>query len=160
MSIHLVPVIFTQQSHMSQWYLIRNEDSVRYGCRKVTRITVEEHRVWWDASMRNTGRHLFFIREDDPFPARTARTVGILRLDHRGDWMEVWIAVKSEARNRKVATQALALIGERAWRAKWPPLGAIVSGKKNPASWRLFTRAGFASPKNGFIQLIQKSRGL
>lgn len=159
MSITLEPVIFTIQTHLSQWYQIRSEVSVRYGCRSVKKITPSEHRVWWEASMKNKGRQLFFIREgDDKHLSGTLRTVGILRLDHRVSWMEVWLAVKPEERHRKIATRALALISEKAWRAQWPPLGGIVSAEKNMASWRLFTRAGFITPKSGFVQLLQRGR--
>ena len=155
--IIIEPVIFTDQSHLSQWYMIRSESSVRYGCRSVKKITPEQHRRWWQQSMTDIGRLLFFIREykDQTEPGRT---VGILRLDDRDGWMEVWLAIKPSDRNRKIATIALAQICERAWKMKWPQLGAIVSGQKNHASWKLFTRAGFIPAADGFIKLVQKPR--
>ena len=154
--IYLEPAVFTTQSHMSQWYQIRSETSVRYGCRSVKKITPEEHREWWEASMKNPARMLFFIREHYEDQGM-AHTVGILRLDHRGDWTEAWLAVRPSDRRRKIATQAIILTGEKVRNAQWPPLGAIVSGK-NIASWRLFARAGFTAQKGGWIQLIQRGR--
>jgi|GEM_PF-5674946 len=164
--ISVEPVSFTDPAHRNQWYLIRSEDSVRYGCRSVKKITVEQHRTWWEASSRSNERMLFFIKELADLPEHSTfespyyRIVGILRVDHRLTWMEVWLAVKPEDRHRKIATRALALLSEKAAKLKWPPLGAVVSGKKNLASWKLFTHAGFVTTKSGFVQLIQKGRGL
>jgi L-amino acid N-acyltransferase YncA len=133
---------------MSQWYAIRSEGSVREGWRDLRKIKPEQHRLWWEESAKSTSRMLYLIRSN-------GAVVGIVRLDDRHAWMEVWIAVKMEHRQKGIATQVLSILSDHAIKNKWPPLGAVVSAKKNAASWHLFTRAGFVMGKEGFAQLIQ-----
>jgi len=155
MSITIEPVVFSNPAHMSLWYAIRSEKSVREGCRSAKKITVEQHRAWWDESAKSKDRMLYFMRDIDVFPVQT---VGILRLDHRGSWMEVWLAVKPEWRHEGVATNALLSISKTAMKMKWPPLGCVINGQRNTASWLLFTKAGFVPSRKGFVQMIQKGR--
>lgn len=148
MTVSVDPVVFSNPTHMSQWYAIRSEVSVRTGWRDLRKIKPEQHRLWWEETARSTSRQLYFIRTN-------RQVVGIVRLDHRRTWMEAWIAVKPDHRRKGIATRALAIIEAQAVKRKWPPLGAIVNAKKNPASWNLFTRAGFVLRKKGFCQLLQ-----
>ena len=166
MSITIEPVIFANDAHLSQWYTIRSEKSVREACRSVKKITPEQHRIWWDESAKSKDRLLYFIRvrRDPALPTVTppghvppimVQTVGILRVDHRGSWTEVWLAVKPDHRQYGFATETLLVLSQIAAQLKWPPLGAVVHGRKNIASWRLFTRAGFVMQHSGFLQLVQ-----
>lgn len=153
------PVVFSNPVHRSQWYTIRTEVTVHAACRNPVRkakVTVEQHRLWWEESAKSNDRMLYFIRDSNP-PA-PERYVGIVRLDHRGTWTEVWLAVKPEYRLQHLATRALNIVSSLAQTRRWKPLGAVLNGKKNGASWRLFVKAGFVPMKEGFAQLIQKGR--
>lgn len=151
MTITLEPVIFHNPVHRSQWYELRREGTVREGWRDLRKIKPEQHLLWWEESAKSTTRMLYFVRSN------RRQTVGIVRLDHRRTWTEVWVAIHPEQRQKGIATQVLRLLHEHAMKNKWPPLGAVVSAKKNAASWHLFTRAGFMMGKEGFCQLIQSA---
>lgn len=152
--VRLEPAIFTNPTHMSLWHRIRSLPSVHSACRNPTRkslVTIEEHRLWWEATSKSQDRLLCFIMCND-------LPVGILRFDRRRDWTEIWLAIKPEFRRQGIGTQALLLAESRNNARRWPSLGAVVNGHRNPASWRLFMRAGFLARKAGFIQLIQPRR--
>lgn len=151
--ITLDSVVFANPVHRTAWYMIRIEKSVHVACRDATKVTVDDHRIWWEESAISTTRKLYFIHAEH-------QTVGVLRVDHRGTWTEVWLAIKPDARRKGFATQALRLLSEQASMKQWPPLSAVVNGAKNLPSWRLFTRAGFVLKKDGFAQLIQPGRGI
>jgi RimJ/RimL family protein N-acetyltransferase len=152
-TITIEPVVFSNEQHMSQWYAIRAEKTVREGSRSAKKITPEQHRIWWEESGQAQDRMLYFIREECE---RVLQTVGILRLDHRGTWMEVWLAIKQDRRRQGIATKVLTMLISRAVAKQYPPLGAVVSAKRSAASWKLFVRAGFIPKRDGFMQLVRR----
>jgi RimJ/RimL family protein N-acetyltransferase len=152
MNVTIEPVKFQNPTHMSWWYEIRNERTVRLASRSTKKITVEEHRRWWQTSSTLATRQLFFIRRQEG--TFTPQVVGILRLDYRKTWVEVSLALAPPWRKQGIGTQALDLL-QKLRRPGLPPYGAVVSGK-NLASLILFLKAGYVVQRAGFLQLTQK----
>lgn len=148
--ITLDPVIFDREAHMIWWYEIRNEASVRVVSRSRKKIKADDHKVWWQESAKSKTRKLYFIRRHDG--VHQPQVVGFVRLDHRGTWTEVSIAVSLEWRGAGVARAALQDAIEEAADAKWPPLGAVIHAQ-NRASLAVFIGCGFMLKKKGFVQV-------
>ena len=95
-------------------------------------------------------RKLYFIRRYDGI--HQPQVVGIARLDHRGTWTEVSIAVMKEWRGQGIAREALKGLIAEAEQKKFPPLGAVIHAQ-NRASLALFFGCGFILKKKGFVQV-------
>jgi L-amino acid N-acyltransferase YncA len=146
----LDPVIFERESHMVWWYEIRNEDSVRAASRSRKKIKVEEHKLWWQESAKLKTRKLYFLRRHDG--VHQPIVVGFARLDHRGTWTEVSIAVSQDWRGQGIAKTALRSLGIEVAQLRWPVLGAVINAQ-NHASIALFLGSGYLLKKKGFVQV-------
>ena len=146
-------VIFSRDEHMAWWYDVRNDESVRTVSRVKRKIKADEHRKWWQESAKLSTRKLYFLRWRQ-VQSQPPQIVGIARLDHRGTWTEVSIAVSQDWRGHGIATEALKMLAQEAARLRWPTLGAVINAQ-NSASLALFIKAGYTLKKKGFVQVAQ-----
>lgn len=167
--IELTPVKYTHPEHQAAWLEVRTDPTVHSITRnpaKRSRITKEEHYRWWMASAVNVRRRLFLINDLVVIsPVRQDHTgrvlagtkrpipIGILRLDRREDWTEIWLALKSPYRGRGVGRQAVLQAQQIVQNLRWPPLGAVIHAQKNLPAWRLFIASGFLVDQKGFIKV-------
>lgn len=149
--VTLDPVLFDREAHMIWWYEIRNEPSVRAASRSRKKIKAEEHKAWWQESAQLRTRKLYFIRRHDG--VHQPQVVGFARLDDRGTWTEVSIAVVAEWRGQKIGSTALRSLALEAANLGLPPLGAVINAQ-NQASLALFFRAGYILKRKGFVQVV------
>lgn len=136
------------------WYELRNAPDVRKVSRSVKPIGPDEHRRWFHDSLAHPKRKLFIIEVSGNGGAVT-RPVGFARLDHRGTWSEVSLALVEAARGHGIGKQAVNALREQAQRLKWPPCGAVVQGR-NARSLRLFVGAGFVTASARWLQLSDR----
>lgn len=148
--ITLDAVLFELTAHMIWWYEIRNHESVRAVSRSRKKIQVAEHKSWWQESAKSKTRKLYFIRRHDGIHA--PQVVGYARLDHRGTWTEVSIAVVPEWRGQRIARTAMRSLAIECGNLRFPPMGAIIHGQ-NHASLALFFGSGYVMKRKGFVQV-------
>lgn len=149
--VTLDPVRFDREAHMIWWYEIRNEPSVRAVSRSRKKIKADEHKAWWQASAALATRKLYFIRRHDG--VHEPQVVGFARLDDRGGWTEVSIALVPEWRGQKIGSTAIRSLLVEAANIGFPPVGAVINAQ-NQASLALFFRAGFVLKRKGFVQVM------
>ena len=134
----------------------RNDPATRAVSRQREEIPLAAHRTWLSATLDRADRVLLVVQDG-------ATPVGTVRWDETGpgEW-EVSITVAPERRGRGLAAQVLAA-GEAALRAGAP--GAVLLAgvhEQNPASLRLFSRAGYLPDQPadgaGFVVLRKDER--
>ena len=132
------------------WWDIRNDPKVRSWSRTAHCISPTEHGRWWRQAILNPKRKLYMV--DVAGRNGEAAVVGIARLDHRGGWTELSLAVMPSAQGRGVGSAIVRLLLERVEALRWPEAGAVVNGK-NARSLRIFTKMGFVMKRRGWIEL-------
>lgn len=132
------------------WYEIRNDQMVRNWSRSTKVIRINEHAKWWRESLQNDKRRLFMV-EIAGQPGKAGQ-VGIARLDHRGAWTEISLAVIPAAHGRGIGTEIVCQLIEKAAQLRWPEIGAVVNGK-NARSLRIFAKLGFVMKRKCWIEL-------
>lgn len=119
---------------------VRNEPAVRQGSFDASEVDLERHQAWLAERLARARPHLYVVEHD-------GASVGVVRLDVRGELGTVSIALVEGARGRGLGAAALAALHERA--AADPAITVLVAlvRKDNEASRRLFRSAGYREAK-------------
>lgn len=145
------PVQFESEAHMRWWYAIRNADLTRHGCRSLKKISVDQHRQWWDECKQLIDtRRLYFLRRHhgDYQP----QVVGIGRLDKRQGWTEVTLYVEQPWHRQGIGTKGCKGLVREVRALGWPAPGVVVNGARVD-HLKFFTGAGFVMKRPGWVQL-------
>ena len=122
-------------------FLWVNEATTRQQSFSVREVSWEEHRCWFEATLRDPRRELFIVTQADGEP------IGQLRLDaDAGGVAVISLSIDASRRGRGCGTEAIRLAMAELRGRNTPDAMHAYIKRDNQPSLRAFSRAGFAGP--------------
>jgi len=140
---------FASEDDLDDLFRWRNDPITRKCSFNTTKVTIEEHKKWFQASLENSKRNIFIVIDQNN------NKIGHVRYDREGDTAELGVTVAPEARSKGFGTKILTESAEFYFNNF--DVNTLIAKIKNEnmASIKVFEKSGYTLHKkhDSYVEL-------